>query len=185
MERRVDLVLVGPPGWNEDLESILGALPRGVQERVKRLGWVPRDDLAALYAGAGVFCFPSLLEGFGFPVVEAMAHGTPVVTSRGTSTEELAEGGAGLLVDPTDVDDVASALSSVLENEALAGRLAARRAGAGDALHVGDDGRSRLERLRRGAQLCLTKWAMPPAFGRRTSVGSRSSSAMRRPTPST
>ena len=124
MEGLVDLVLVGPPGWNEDLESILGALPRGVQERVKRLGWVPRDDLAALYAGAGVFCFPSLLEGFGFPVVEAMAHGTPVVTSRGTSTEELAEGGAGLLVDPTDVDDVASALSSVLENEALAGRLA-------------------------------------------------------------
>ena len=120
----------------------------GVQARVKRLGWVPRDDLAALYAGAGVFCFPSLLEGFGFPVVEAMAHGTPVVTSRGTSTEELAEGGAGLLVDPTDVDDVASALSSVLENEALAGRLAPRRAGAGDALHVGDDGRSRLERLR-------------------------------------
>ena len=95
-----------------------------MQARVKRLGWVPRDDLAALYAGAGVFCFPSLLEGFGFPVVEAMAHGTPVVTSRGTSTEELAEGGAGLLVDPTDVDDVASALSSVLENEALAGRLA-------------------------------------------------------------
>ena len=99
MEGLVDLVLVGPPGWNEDLESILGALPRGVQERIKRLGWVPRDDLAALYAGAGVFCFPSLLEGFGFPVVEAMAHGTPVVTSRGTSTEELAERVAQLLVE--------------------------------------------------------------------------------------
>jgi len=70
MEGLVDLVLVGPPGWNEDLESILGALPRGVQERVKRLGWVPRDDLAALYAGAGVFCFPSLLEGFGDHVMD-------------------------------------------------------------------------------------------------------------------
>jgi glycosyltransferase involved in cell wall biosynthesis len=122
--RRVELVLVGPPGWNEDLEAILGALPDDVQARVKRLGWVPRDDLAALYAGAGVFCFPSLLEGFGFPVVEAMAHGTPVVTSRGTSTEELAVGGAGVLVDPTDVGAVAAALSNVLEDEELAGRLA-------------------------------------------------------------
>jgi glycosyltransferase involved in cell wall biosynthesis len=124
VEPHVDLVLVGPPGWNEDLEAVLGGLPDGVRARVRRLGWVARDDLAALYAGAGVFCFPSLLEGFGFPVVEAMAHGTPVVTSRGTSTEELAEGGAGLLVDPTDVGAVTAALSSVLADEALARRLA-------------------------------------------------------------
>jgi len=124
MTRPVELVLAGPPGWNEDLEAILAGLPPGVRSRVKRLGWVSRHDLAALYEGAGVFCFPSLLEGFGFPVVEAMAHGTPVVTSRGTSTEELAEGGAGLLVDPKDVDAVAAALSNVLENPSLAGRLA-------------------------------------------------------------
>ena len=109
VERPVDLALVGPPGWNEDLEAVLHELPVAVQERVRRLGWVARDDLAALYAGASVFCFPSLLEGFGFPVVEAMAHGTPVVTSRRTSTEELVEDGAGLLVDPTDVAGIASA----------------------------------------------------------------------------
>jgi len=124
VERAADLVLVGPPGWNEDLESVLAGLPDGVRARVKRLGWVDRGDLGALYAGAAVFCFPSLLEGFGFPVVEAMAHGTPVVTSSGTSTEELVEGGAGLLVDPRDVTSVAEALSRVLEDEALAGRLA-------------------------------------------------------------
>ena len=61
----------------------------GCASGVRLLGWVPRADLEALYAGATVMCFPSLLEGFGFPVVEAMAQGTPVVTSRGTSTEEL------------------------------------------------------------------------------------------------
>ena len=59
-------------------------------QNVKALGFVPHEHLAALYAGAELFCFPSLLEGFGFPVLEAMAQGTPVVTSRGTSTEELA-----------------------------------------------------------------------------------------------
>jgi glycosyltransferase involved in cell wall biosynthesis len=120
----VELVLVGPPGWNEDLQAIVEALPAAVGARVRRLGWVTRRELAALYAGAGVFCFPSLLEGFGFPVVEAMAHGTPVVTSRGTSTEELAEGGAGLLVDPKDIDAIAAALTSVLEDATLAARLA-------------------------------------------------------------
>lgn len=123
VEHEVDLALVGPPGWNEDLEAVLDGLPDGARARVKRLGWVDRADLDALYAGARAFCFPSLLEGFGFPVVEAMAHGTPVVTSRGTSTEELVADGAGLLVDPKDPADVAGALSRILENETLADRL--------------------------------------------------------------
>ena len=128
----VDLALVGPAGWNEDLEQVLGSLPGPVRARVHRLGWVAREDLGALYAGASVFCFPSLLEGFGFPVVEAMAHGTPVVTSTGTSTEELVADGAGLAVAPTDVDAIAGALSRILADEALATTLAAagtRRAG--------------------------------------------------------
>ena len=81
-----------------------------------------RADLEALYAAATVMCFPSLLEGFGFPVVEAMAQGTPVITSKGTSTEELAEG-VGLLVDPTDVDAIAEALSRVTSDRALADRM--------------------------------------------------------------
>jgi glycosyltransferase involved in cell wall biosynthesis len=124
LDRPVDLALVGPTGWNEDLEQALGALPVAVRDRVHRLGWVARDDLAALYAGASVFCFPSLLEGFGFPVVEAMAHGAPVVTSTGTSTEELVADGAGLAVPPTDVDAIAAAISRVLADAALAETLA-------------------------------------------------------------
>jgi glycosyltransferase involved in cell wall biosynthesis len=124
VEPTVDLALVGPPGWNEDVEAVLGGLPHSVRLRIHRVGWVSRDDLGALYAGAAVFCFPSLLEGFGFPVVEAMAHGTPVVTSTGTSTEELVDGGAGLAVDPSDVEAIAQGISSVLSDEARAAGLA-------------------------------------------------------------
>jgi glycosyltransferase involved in cell wall biosynthesis len=113
-----ELVLVGPRGWNEELR-----LPAGV----KTLGFVPGDDLRALYAGAEAFCFPSLMEGFGFPVIEAMAQGTPVITSAGTSTEELARD-AGLLVDPRDPGAIAAALRRVLSDPSLAAEL--REAGA-------------------------------------------------------
>lgn len=117
------LVLVGPPGWNEDIERHLDELPRERRDCVRLLGWVPREDLEALYGAATVMCFPSLLEGFGFPVVEAMAQGTPVVTSQGTSTEELVSGGAGLLVDPRQPEEIASALGRVLGDPALAAQL--------------------------------------------------------------
>jgi glycosyltransferase involved in cell wall biosynthesis len=122
VETDASLVLVGPQGWNEELGARLAELPLAVRERVRVLGFVPHEDLGPLYAGAAAFCFPSLLEGFGFPVVEAMAQGTPVVTSLGTSTEELA-GDAGLLVDPRDVDALADALGRVLADDALAARL--------------------------------------------------------------
>ncbi len=118
MEADVDLVLVGPKGWKEDLDKLL----TDMRERVRVLGFVPHADLAALYAGASVFCLPSLLEGFGFPVLEAMAQGTPVVTSRGTSTEELA-GGAGVLVDPLDSRDIARGLIAVLADPVRAHEL--------------------------------------------------------------
>jgi glycosyltransferase involved in cell wall biosynthesis len=122
LESDADLVLVGPRGWNEDLEDRLEGLPTETRARIRLLGWVPREDLEALYAAATVMCFPSLLEGFGFPVVEAMAQGTPVVTSIGTSTEELAAG-AGILVEPTDVDAIAEAMSRVIDDSALADRM--------------------------------------------------------------
>jgi glycosyltransferase involved in cell wall biosynthesis len=125
VEPPVDLALVGPVGWNEDLEGVLVSLPESVRGRIRRLGWVDGRELAALYAGASVFCFPSLLEGFGFPVVEAMAHGTPVVTSTGTSTEELVAGDAGVAVPPTDADAIADAVSRILADTELATRLAA------------------------------------------------------------
>lgn len=122
LESDAHLVLVGPRGWNEDLDRHVGDLPAAVRDRVRLLGWVPRADLEALYAAATVMCFPSLLEGFGFPVVEAMAQGTPVVTSTGTSTEELAAG-AGILVEPSDVDAIAEAMSRVINDRALADRM--------------------------------------------------------------
>src|SRR4051812_32805664 len=105
----VDLVLVGPRGWNEEIRE---------RPRVRMLGFVPQADLAPLYAGAEVFAFPSLMEGFGFPVLEAMAQGTPVVTSRGTSTEELGRD-AALLVDPEDARAIRAALERVLREPAL------------------------------------------------------------------
>jgi glycosyltransferase involved in cell wall biosynthesis len=116
----VTLVLVGPTGWNEDLARHLA----GLEGRVRTLGFQPPAGLAALYAGAAAFCFPSLREGFGLPVVEAMAQGTPVVTSAGTSTEEVV-GEAGLTVDPLDPAAIAAALGRVLDDEALAASLAA------------------------------------------------------------
>ena len=115
-----DLVLVGPKGWNEDLDRLV----KPIEDRVKVLGFVPRSDLGPLYGGARLSCFPSLLEGFGFPVLEAMAQGTPVVTSRGTSTEELA-GDDAVLVDPLDVDSIAAGIEEILEDGELADRLGA------------------------------------------------------------
>ncbi|HEX2296679.1 MAG TPA: glycosyltransferase family 1 protein [Actinomycetota bacterium] len=110
LDADLDLVLAGPRGWNEDLDARLGA----ARERVHVLGFVPAADLPPLYAGASVFCFPSFMEGFGFPVLEAMAQGTPVVTSAGTSTEELAEG-AGILVDPRDPQSIAAGMAEACE----------------------------------------------------------------------
>ena len=117
----IDLALVGPKGWNEDLEPLLAK--QG--ERVKTLGFVPRADLGPLYAGATVFCWPSFLEGFGFPVLEAMAQGTPVVTSRGTSTEEIAAD-AGVLVDPGDPGSIADGIERILSDEGEARELSQR-----------------------------------------------------------
>ncbi len=87
------------------------------------LGHVDDATLRGLYAAASVFAYPSEREGFGLPVAEAMAQGTPVVTSRGTSTEEVA-GGAAVLVDPLDVASIADGL-----HRALADADALRAAG--------------------------------------------------------
>jgi glycosyltransferase involved in cell wall biosynthesis len=109
-----DLVLVGPDGWTD--------LPAG--HRARRLGFVPTADRDALFAGARAVCYPSLREGFGLPVLEAMAQGAAVVTSATTATAEVA-GEAGLLVDPLDVDAIAGALQRLLDDEDLAARLGA------------------------------------------------------------
>ena len=124
----VQLAVVGPAGWNETLAPHLD----GLGDRVRLLGFVSDGERAALYAGAALVCLPSLREGFGLPVLEAMAQGTPVVTSAGTATEEVAAG-AGVLVDPTDPDGIAAGMASILDDPALARRLAGagrRRAAA-------------------------------------------------------
>ena len=129
--RGIDLALVGPDGWNEDVQARLAPL-EGTSVRVRQLGFVPQTDLPPLYGGCVAFCYPSLREGFGLPVLDAMAHGAPVVTSSDTATAEVA-GDAGLLVDPTDHGAVGDALLRLVDHPDLAERqrVAGRARAAG------------------------------------------------------
>ena len=120
MDTDAELVLAGPHGWNEDLSQLLA---RGAG-RIRSLGYVQPHDLAALYSGASIVCYPSLLEGFGLPVLEAMAQGAPVVTSSGTATEEAA-GGAAALVDPRDTRSIAEGMMELLDDRSKAELLGA------------------------------------------------------------
>jgi glycosyltransferase involved in cell wall biosynthesis len=115
----VVLAVVGPGGWGD----ALGPEADRLGDRVKLLGFVPHDDLPALYRAASVVAYPSLWEGYGLPVAEALAQGAPVVTSQGTATEELVTGGAGIAVDPYDVEAIAAAIVSVLDDFDYSERL--------------------------------------------------------------
>jgi glycosyltransferase involved in cell wall biosynthesis len=109
------LVLVGPSGWGDAFAGPTGVGVGAVPSPVVQLGRVPEADLAALQHGAEVFCFPSLAEGFGLPVLEAMAAGAVVLTSSGTATAEVAGDGA-VLVDPRDPAALAAALGELLDD---------------------------------------------------------------------
>lgn len=117
------LVLAGPRGWQyEPIFELTRQL--GLEGSVTFPGFVPDDDLPLWYSSATVFAFPSRYEGFGLPLLEAMACGAPVVSSNASSLPEVV-GDAGLLVDPSDVEGLCSALRRVLEDEPLRQALSA------------------------------------------------------------
>lgn len=109
------LALVGQPDWGySELMSKIADF--NLYGRVIIPGYADQADLAALYSGASVYAFPSLYEGFGFPALEAMACGTPVVCSRGSSLPEIA-GDAALFFDPYDVTDIERAIEIILTDK--------------------------------------------------------------------
>ncbi len=119
----VALVLAGPPGWGEEaLASAVAASP--ARERIVRTGWVEAPDLAALLARATVLAYPSLYEGFGFPPLQAMRAGVPVVASRAGSLPEVLGDGA-LMVAPGDHDALVEALEAGVADDTLRARLVA------------------------------------------------------------
>jgi glycosyltransferase involved in cell wall biosynthesis len=118
------LVLVGPEGWLRR-GLVPGDDTARVGDRLRVLGHVPESDLRALYAGADLFCLPSLHEGFGLPVLEAMAQGTPVVCADVPALAEVS-GGAARLVPPLAVDEWSAALAELLDDARLRSALAQR-----------------------------------------------------------
>jgi glycosyltransferase involved in cell wall biosynthesis len=113
-----DLVLAGPMGWADEAT-------RTRVRSVRYLGYIPEADLAPVTAAAVVFAYPSLYEGFGFPLAQAMAAGVPAVTSNVSSLPEIA-GGAALLVDPRSVAELRGALEKLLLSDSLRAELAAK-----------------------------------------------------------
>jgi glycosyltransferase involved in cell wall biosynthesis len=111
-----ELVIAGPMAW----------APKTTRERIRSeatyLGYVPEAELPGLIAGAAVFVYPSLYEGFGFPVAQAMAAGAPVVTSNTSCLPEIT-GDAAALVDPRSAGEVAAALARLLESPTLRAEL--------------------------------------------------------------
>jgi len=111
----VDLVLVGKQGWLYD-ETLRTINSSPVKSHIHYLEYVSDNELASLYRQALCFVYPSLYEGYGFPILEAMASGVPIITSNTSSLRELADGVA-LLVDPRSIQDIAEAMTMLITNE--------------------------------------------------------------------
>jgi glycosyltransferase involved in cell wall biosynthesis len=121
LPERYVLVLAGAAGYGA--RQILDRIEKSpARNRIRVLGYRTRNELNQLYRTAAVLAFPSLEEGFGFPVLEAMSVGLAVVTSNSSALKEVA-GDAGLLVDPLDVDALRGALQAALEDPAVKDRL--------------------------------------------------------------
>lgn len=159
-----DLVLVGAQRFSfpmaAGVERDLALIQElSLQDRVHFPGWIPHEDLARVYELADLFAFPSLHEGFGIPLLEAMACGCPIVTASTCAPPEVV-GDAALLVDPLDVDAIAAGMLEMLSNPELARTYAAR-----GLQRVGQFGWERCAL----AVLALFE-SLAPSTGKRTSV---------------
>jgi glycosyltransferase involved in cell wall biosynthesis len=127
LRQEFDLVVAGATGWHS--QATLGRLEAGIPD-VQYLRYVPEHLLPGLTAGATAFVYPSLYEGFGFPVAQAMACGVPVITSNNSCLPEIT-GPGGLLIDPRSPTEIAAALERLLTSAELRAQL-----GAAAALHA-------------------------------------------------
>ncbi len=151
---RPNLVIAGPIApWNPEgwdlVRPSLDALPSRLRDRVILTGYVSEEEKVALLGGAEALVYPSIYEGFGLPVLEAMACGTPVLTSDVSALPETA-GGAALLVNPSSIEDIAAGMERLLTDTTL--RQSMRAAGTARAATFSWDETARLtaDVLRRG-----------------------------------
>jgi glycosyltransferase involved in cell wall biosynthesis len=114
------LVIAGAPGWKNE-EIYARAKNSTLADKIHFINFVAPEDKSALYASADLFVYPSLYEGFGFPVLEAMSLGVPVITSNRSSLSEVA-GSAAYLIDPTRPEQLALAMNELLNNNNLRDR---------------------------------------------------------------
>lgn len=120
------LVLAGRPGWGYDkIKEKINSLPREIRQDIVELGYTPEDKVAEYMRNADIFFFPSFFEGFGMPVIEAMASGAPVVASNVASLPEIV-GEAGILVNPRNPAEMATALRRLIQNKKSREKLVAK-----------------------------------------------------------
>lgn len=121
LREEFELIVAGPMGWAPDTAKRLQAGAKGI----RKLGYVAEEALPALTAGALVFAYPSLYEGFGFPIAQAMAAGVPVLTSNISAMPEVA-GDSAELVDPLSVSEIRSSLERLLTSPSMREDMAVR-----------------------------------------------------------
>ena len=117
IKKSMDLIIVGGSGWgNVQLSKLINSY--GLSENVQIRNYTTSDELDWLYRNATMFIYPSLYEGFGLPVAEAMSYGLPVISSNNSSIPEVL-GGSGVLIDPLNTSSIAAAISKLYKDESL------------------------------------------------------------------